>query len=311
MLTKSLIGNRNFIPIAIFILWVIGFFVIHVGDFNSDLHWISFGLVVFMVAVNAIVANTFPYFKQNFYFIFLFVVGFLLLTCCLENISFFGGLFFLYLILSQILFKNQHETYFFNAFDLGFYLGLAVIFYPPFWIFGAFLILHFIVLGKTQYRNLIFAILGLISIFFLAFELMVIFDAWYNWDLFKEQLPLSPIDFKLEFLFLIPPFLLGLLGLIDYYSHFNRQSTNKKVVFFDALLWLIFAIIYLILYNDNQSQGFLLVLLPIALFIANYMTYSKKIWKKEIIIWIYIISLVLYKFHNQLQVPELFETVTF
>lgn len=311
MLTKSLIGNRNFIPISIFILWLIGFFVIHIGDFNFDQRWISFGLVSIIVALSAVVANGLPYFKNNNFYIFLFAASFLLLSYSLESINFYAGLFFLYLVFNQIVFKNQHEAYLLNAFDLGFYMGLAIIFYPPFWIFSLFLILHFIVLGKTQYLNLIFAILGLIAIFFLAFELLMVFDAWYNWEIFKEQLMFTPLEIRWEFLFLIPPLLLTIIGIIDYYQHFNRQSSNKKAVFFDAILWLIFTIIYLMLYNSSNQHGLLLALAPMLLFISNFMTFSKALWKTEVILWIYLLSLVFYRFHHQIEVPELLESVTF
>lgn len=311
MLTKSLIGNRNFIPISIFILWMIGFFFVHIGDFNFDKRWVSFGLMSVMVGLSAFVVNSLPYFKQNYYFIFLFALGFLLLSFSLESINFYAGLFFLYLIFNQIIFKNQHEAYLFNAFDLGFYMGLAVIFYPPFWIYAVFLILHFIVLGKTQYRNLIFAFLGLIAISFLAFELVAIFDAWHYWDSFKENLSFTTLDLRLEFIFLIPPILLTIIGIIDYYQHFNRQSSNKKVVFFDAILWMIFTIIYLILYNDSQLHGLLLALFPMLLFTSNYMTFSKKLWKVEILLWVYVISLICYRFHHIIEIPALFDSVTF
>lgn len=311
MLTKSLQGNRNFIPIMIFILWFVGFFLLNVGDFDLNIQLISLVLVTATVISMCLVVDYFPYFTKNFYFTFLFALGFLLMGCCLEKVNFFAGLFFLHLILAQILYKGQKESYIFNSFDLGFYVGLAIIFYPPFWIFGVFLLLHFIVLGKTQIVNLIFSLLGTIALFVLCLELMAIFDAWYYWEIFVNQLYFTPIQLKLSHLFLIPLILIAILGLVDYYSNINRQSSNKKVVFFDALLWFVFALIYLALYNEGNDNGLLLLVLPVVLFSSNFLSYSKIFWHKEVVLWIFVISLLLYRFHTHIKVPDLFDSVTF
>lgn len=295
----------------IFILWLVGFFFLNLGDLEFDRRLISLILVSATVVSMSLVVDNFPYFKNNFYFTFLFALGFLLIGCCLEKINFFAGLFFLHLILAQILYKAQEESFIFNSFDLGFYMGLAIIFYPPFWVFGVFLLLHFIILGKTQIVNLIFSLLGMLALFILCIELMAIFDAWYYWETFVNQLEFSPIQLKLPHLFLIPLFLIAILGLGDYYSNINRQSSNKKVVFFAALLWFIFALVYLVLYNETNDNGLLLLLLPIVLFSSNFLNYSKMFWQKEVVLWIFVICLLLYRFHMFIKVPDLFDTVTF
>ena len=311
MLTKSLRGNQNFIPIMIFILWAIGFFLLNVNNIDLNQQLISFGLMSVTVGSSIFVVNNFPYFKNNFYFAFLFSLGFLLLGCCLENLNFFAGLFFLYLILSQVLYINQKEHQVFNAFDLGFYVGIAIIFYPPFWVFGLFLLLHFVVLGKTQIVNLILSLVGTLALFILCLQILAIFDSWHYWDDFVEQLSLVPMHLDLDLLFLAPLVLVAIVGLVDYYTNINRQSANKKAVFFDAMLWFLFAVIFNVLYGGNNDNGLLLLVLPVVLYTSNLLTYSINFWKSEVILWLFVICLVLYRFHPYIKVPELFDTVTF
>lgn len=311
MLTNILRGNQNFIPIIIFIMWLTGFFFLNVNTITSEVQLISFALITLSVGYLCFVVGNFPYFQNNFYFIFLFLAAFLFIGCCLENLNFFAGLFFLSLIITQILNKNQNEDYLFNAFDLGFYTGLAIIFYPPFWIFGIFLLLHFIILGKTQIVNLIFSLIGILALFILCIELIAIFDVWYYWDIFVQQIAFKPFTLTTSHYFLLPLMLIAAIGIIDYYSNLNRQSANKKAVFFDALLWFIISLIFILLYNGPNDNGLLLLLLPIVLFGSNFLTYTKIYWHKEVLIWVFIASLVLYRFNDYIKIPDLFDTITF
>lgn len=311
MLTKSLRGNQNFMPILIFIVWCVGFFLQNVNKIDPNQKLLSFGLAATSVAIITWVVNGFPYFKKNYFFSFLFSVGFLLLGCCLENLNFYAGFLFLSIVIAQLLFVNQNEQMLFNPFDLGLYIGLAIIFYPPFWIFGVFLLLYFIFKGKTQIFGLVFSFLGMLTLFIVALELMAVFDAWYYWDKFKEQFVFTPKVFDWDLLFLVPILILGIMGVADYFSNINRQSANKKAVFFDAVLWFISGVVFCVLYGADTANAMLFILLPIVLYLSNMLTFSKVLWKSELSLWLFIVSLLLYRYHSYIEIPELFDSVTF
>ena len=311
MFAKILKGNQNFIPILIFILWLVGFFFMNLNDLQLRDGQIIAALLAIAAASGAWVVNSFPYFKENFYPTFIVAILFLCISCCFNNLPFFAGLFFLFVVLNQILFKNQQEFYLFNSFDLGFFMGFAIMFYPPFWIFGIYLLLHFMILGKTQILNFIFALLGLVAFAILAIELMAVFDMWHFGERFLNGLDFNWIDLKQSYWFLVPIFLLGVLSLIDYYSHLNRQSVNKKLVFFDAFMWFIHGMVFLILYAGSNSNSLLVLVIPIALYISNYLTHNKVAWQKETALWVLVVCLALYRFHYLIDLPELFDQVTF
>ena len=311
MLAKILKGNRNFIPVMIFILSGMGFLLMNLTDIKGFERIASSILFLAAMVQAALTVNSFPYFRGNFYFTFLIAIHFILLFCCAENLNFYAGFFLLSVVVTQLLFTYQKETYMLNGFDLGFFMAAAIIFYPPFWIFAIFLIISFIIKGKTEVRSLIITIIGLLAMALLAFEIMAVWDLWYLWDWFTAGLNFNFFEAKLSHLFLIPLLIPPALGLADYYRNINRQSANKKMVFFDALLYAIFSIIFLVFYGGSLPYALLIPLLPMVLLTANFLTYSQTSWHKDAILWGTLVFLLLFRFHQHIDLPELFDQVTF
>ena len=311
MLAKILKGNRNFIPIMIFILFGLGFFFLNFADFSEQDRNMSMILLILALLHTALIINHFPYFRENYYFTFLLSIAFLLIACCFGNLQFYAALFMLLIVFVHLLYSYQQEIYILNGFDLGFFLGFAIIFEPSFWIYSFYLIISFVVKGKTELRGLIITFLGLLTFAVLALEVIAVWDLWQIYDAFIEQLKFNLFEWKNEYLFLFPILIPFVLGLIDYYRNINRQSASKKLVYFDALLFLIFAVISLILYGGNNSGFFLIILIPVILLISNYLTFNRIYWQKETTIILIIISLVLYRFHQFIKLPSIFDQVTF
>lgn len=311
MLAKILKGNQIFIPIFIMLLWIGLFYWIN--DFNF--YYLSSLLSVILMFVSVVVTvwtiNTFPYFKDNYFFTFLLAVGSLLLSCCFQDVRFYAGFFFVTMVIMQIFFTNQHEFYLLNAFDLGFFMGFAVLFYPPFWIFAIFLLLHYLFLGKTQLINFIMSFVGLVTFSLLFFEVLAVFDMWYLWDDVKDYFYFYFFTPDWSYLFLTPLLIPYAWGIIDYFVNINRQTANKKMVFFDATLLFVIAFIFIILYGGNLIKTLTLALFPIFLFSSNFITYHKKIWIKEAMIWLVILGCILFRFKAYLEVPHIFEQLTF
>lgn len=311
MLAKILKGNQNFIPIFIILLWAVLFFFLNGIDTTNTSALISGALTLIIVTSVTLIIDNFPYFKENYFFSFLFAISTLLLICCLDDLSFFAGLFFVFVVILQIVFKNHYEFSIFNAFDLGFFMGFAVLFYPPFWVFGVFLILHYVFLGKTQILNLILSILGLLTFTILFFELIAVFDYWHIWESMKEQFYFDFLSLDLKYLFLLPLLIPFSLGIMDYFANINRQPVEKKRVFLDAFLLLSIALAYVILYGEANQNALLFMLFPVTLLSTNYISYSKVFWRKEVLLWLFVVVFLLFRFHSYIEIPAFFERVTF
>lgn len=311
MLTKLLKGNRNFIPAVIFILFGILFFLLNGFEFSDTSRTIAFVLFILTILHTALTVNKFEYFRENFYLSFLLAVSFLLISCCFEDLSFYAGFFMLMIIFIQMLFTYQNETVLLNGFDLAFFMGFAILFYPPFWLFSIFLIISFVLKGKTETVQLILSVLGLITAAVLAFELILLGDFWELWNIFKLKLNFNPVQPELKLLFLLPLLLGAVAGVTDYYKNLNRQSANKKLVYFDTLLFTVFAIIYVVLYGGTNPNAFLILIFPAALLTANFLTYNKVLWQNEVLMWSIVLGLLLYRFHQHIVLPEIFDQVTF
>ncbi|MDO5655128.1 MAG: DUF6427 family protein [Flavobacteriaceae bacterium] len=310
-MAKFLKGKQNFIPVLIFALAGAGFLLLNFVQLSDTAALISACLFAVTLIHSVIIINKFPYFRENYYFSFICCLLFVILSCCVENIRFYSAFFILSLILTQILFTYQNEIYIFNSFDFGFFLGFAVIFYPPFWIFAIYLICMYIFKGKTEIKGLIAALLGMVAFSILALEVVAVWDLWYLLDDFKEKLIIDTFVWKHQYFFLLPIFIPAGLGIWDYFSHINRQSASKKIVYFDVLLYSFFVFIFLIFYGGEHQILLFLLFIPMAIFTSNYLTYSRNILHKELILWGMLICLLLYRFHSYISLPKIFDQVTF
>ena len=311
MLAKILKGNRNFIPVVIFILFGVGFLLLNTPIIDVP-HKIISSLIILSVGIHAgLIINKFPYFKENFYFTFIVAMQLLFITCCFENINFFAGFLMLTVVFIQMLLTWQKEIYVLNGFDSGFFTSIAIVFFPPFWIFALFLIISFVIKGKTEIRSLILTFLGLVAFGILAFEIIAVWDLWHLKDWFFQRLYFNFFEWKNAYYFLLPLLIPPILGLVDYFRNINRQSANKKLVYFDAMLFAIYALICIILYGGNDQNFLLLLVIPAALFTSNLLTYNNIYWQKEVILSGIVVCLLLFKFHHLIQLPEIFDQVTF
>lgn len=311
MLAKVLKGNQIFIPIFIIVLWLVGVIFMNKVDFTNMNQLTSLGLLASISAPSSLIINNFPYFKKNFFFTFLFLLGTLFVVRDLNNVSIFAGLFFLFIIILQTLATAQYSFSVLNDFDLGFLLGVAILLHPPLWIFSIYLVLYFIFSGKTSPKNLLLVLFGLLTFGLLFIQIIAIFDLWEIWETIKESFlfNLNTYDSFLLFLTLILiPF--G-VGLLDYFTKLNRQSVDKKIVFSSSLLLFLVGVVYFVLYGSNLTLNLIPMLVGVFIYLSNYLSFSHNFKTKEFLLWITILGFALFRFGHLINLPEVFNSVTF
>lgn len=311
MIAKALKLNRNFIPILLLAIWVVLNYFINLNNFSKETLILQ-GVNMFFVAVAGVwLGKILSFDRETYYFEFFLLLFLLFLEEPQANISFYAGFLFLYITLYQsLLLLTEHNSWL-NPFDLGFFMLIAIVLYPPFLIFGVYLIISFLIQGSTEFRKTLLSIFGIITALVLIIEVVAIFDFWDAIKNHKKLLSLNFIEWKESYVYLF--ILLGILilGFIDYYLNINKQFAHKKIYVFNNIIFLIFCIIYISLYGGEDSNQFLIFSLPFATIISNYVLHKKNIIIKEVIIWLVLLILVLYRFVYNIEIPALFDRVTF
>uniref|UniRef100_UPI0039A62FE3 DUF6427 family protein n=1 Tax=Ornithobacterium rhinotracheale TaxID=28251 RepID=UPI0039A62FE3 len=311
MLSKILKLNRNFVS---FLLYGVAIALILL-QFHSKLHtdydWGAAGLLAIGMACLAGYSQWISFFNRTHYFEFFSLIAFALLVPDFSNFSYFAGFLFLTIVALQLLDEFDLSDKLLSPFDIGFFMAIACFLHPPFWIFAGFLLLHYILLGRVMLRGLIWCILGISTFLLLTAEVAILFNftdlAPYLWDRFTPQVSLH---FNINYLWLSPILAFTILGLNDYTQNINRHSAEKKLVFFNAIMFIPFEVLYTILYANESQYAILFYAIPVAIILTNYCMYAKT-KLKEIVLFGFIISILLYKYAHLIKLPGVLNDISF
>ncbi|MXV38587.1 hypothetical protein GO491_07855 [Flavobacteriaceae bacterium Ap0902] len=310
MLSKILQINQNFISTCIIILFGISMLLSTEAVFpylTDSLSWI---LVLVFVMILVISLNATVYFQNQYFTFYLMLLAFAFYQGH-NSLGFYAGLLFLSILQSQIIMEIRYGNAVLNSFDIGFFSGFMVLFYSPFIIFLVPLWVYYLILGKVEISKFLMHLLGLFAFFILFIELIAVFDWWGIWNNLYHSLTFNLFEFSTSDLFLIPILMLLTVAALDYFFNINRHANHKKLIFFNSTISLLSAIVFLILWGGANKEYFLLIIFPAALYLTNYMTYNKELAKKEVYLWVLIISVLLYKFNQYIAFPSLFDNITF
>ena len=311
MLSRILNINQNFVSFLLYFLSAILIFIrfSYLGEDFSN--WASLFLLFINIALVLVYSNFVSFFKGTHYFEFFFISIVILLSSGFNNLPFFSGFLFLNIVILQLLDERDMADKILSPFDIGFFTMIAVFMYPPFWIFLAFLLLHYTILGRLQIQGLILSVLGVLTIALLVGELSFLFDIKGIYPHFITEVEdLSIPNIKSYYLWLSPIAIFLIISLVDYISNINRHSVEKKITYFNGLMFLVFATIFYIIYGGKTESSLLLFSIPIALILANYMLYIKLV-NKEIILWIFVASVLLFKYSYLIELPGLLSDISF
>ncbi len=200
------------------------------------------------------------------------------------------GLTFLLIAMNGMFTQLDRDDTDDESFGIGFYLGIATLFYIPFGWFVTLVFVVFLLLSAVRLRKFLLLIFGFVlplSIVLLTFYLLNAYDAiYFNWiAVFWERYIRYYADFQTFAIILIPLALLLLLAtsqLIGGNTRFiNYQIRCQQAMF----LWLLAGAITLLFADEFSPFVFLVFVPPVAFFGTFYFLLIRKTWLGDLAFW--------------------------
>lgn len=197
------------------------------------------------------------------------------------------GLTFLLIALNGFFAQLQKDGIENDSFGVGFYLGVATLFYIPFAWFAVFAFTGFLLLSAVRLRKFLLLLFGFglpVIIVLLVFYLLNGYDAiYYNWiAVFLERNIQYYVDLQTLIIVVLPLAVLLLLSATQLLRG-NTRSVNfqircQQLMFF----WLLTAVASLAFAPDLAPYAFLIFVPPTAFFGTYFFLLAKKPWMGEV-----------------------------
>ncbi|MFN4233585.1 MAG: DUF6427 family protein [Bacteroidia bacterium] len=214
------------------------------------------------------------------------------------------AIFFLLLSLNRVLDAYQASSALSNAFDAGFFLGIAMLFYFPFFWYMPFLWTCLLIVRPFIWREYALSVIGAL--------LPILFSVSYYY--LSDNLPYLWFDkmvYSLSERNLIYPsespmwwgvFMVGCFILFFSIGLLNKRLSNSiiraKSTIQVFLVYALFSIFIVFVTGTQQAYIFYLFVLPIALIWSNYFIMLKKQWLAELLFSVYLVMLIINQYFS-------------
>lgn len=205
---------------------------------------------------------------------------------------------FLLLALSSLFSMHRKETAFANAFDAGFFIGIASLFYLPSILFYFLLYLSFLIMRPFIWREWIISLMGVIVpyvfaafIFFLKGDLL---SLWENRVPFTFEGKISKVRIPSSNYFFVSLFgIFTGLALLNLFSSITSLSLKARSTTYVLFWFLVFATLIIIASPRFQAPYTAFLFIPASVFIGNFLLQLKKNWFRELC-FVSLLAAVLY-----------------
>ncbi len=203
---------------------------------------------------------------------------------------------FLIMALGNLLLHLNEQYHYQKGFDIGIYLGIAILCYFPsiFWFLGVMFV--FATLSGTQIREYIllflgaflpFALFGLIFYFKDAFGQFVEFFALSGFWLSKDY-AMSFLHFAIFLAVPIIFLLFGILFLLQSGGFINYQIRSQQALLF----MLIFGILGIFFVSEISIHSFAPLWAIAAFFVAHLFLLLRKNWLREVLFSFFLLTCI-------------------
>ncbi len=199
---------------------------------------------------------------------------------------------FLLLALSSLLKRFKSGSSDHGVYVIGFYIGIAALFYAPSLVFLLLAFLSLLLYTNTNFRRYLLLFLGaifpslMVGMYFYwkgSFELFIL-DGWY-YPLFSAGITLADVKGVSMVLFL--PALLLLFAIIRVFgagSYINYQVQCQGLM----VMWLLFGTTTLFLAHEKAAFALYPIIPAVAFFLSFYLVVSKKAWVRESFFYLFL-----------------------
>lgn len=201
------------------------------------------------------------------------------------------GLTFLLVAMNSMFTQLDKDSKDDEAFGIGFYLGLATLFYVPFCAFLLWGMLVFLLLSAIRLRKFLLLLFGFIlplSVLVLYFYMINGYEAlYYNWiSVFWERYITYYVDWQ-TFILIVVPLALLLLAATGQLIGGSTRFINYQIRCQQAMFLLLITGVLTLFFADNFTPYIFLVFAPgVAYFGTHYFLLIRKKWIGEIVFWV-------------------------
>lgn len=298
---KLLSKESNIFSIPVYLglllLMIIGFNAFNINTLNIVSSIFTFaGVALGYFLFNKINLNSHTHIPL---FLYTFLV-FSLYSGSLEigiAISLFINSFILLILTSsnEVLRKSSYML-------IGCILALNFVVLPTSWPLIVFVLVHIFATSDRIPLNLFRLFFGMFLIGFSYFCLAFYFNL-NSWD--SAYFPFGDFKMSKDFyplLFLIPFGLVVLYGVAQHFQHYNEKSPTSKFRYTFVLTFSLAQLVSILLYMGQDYDYLMLLAFPFTIIASRAIFYLPKYWLKELLLWLVVFSLILYKIAGYVEI---------
>jgi len=307
----NLLAKRNFF-VQFFIIFL--FFGLGATNFNSfylnKLEIIGIGLSLLTILFVVYTDTKNDLISTSSYTTWFYML--LIMPCLVQMLDYrlSGSLLLITYITSRLFYFEVDNTERFEAFDIGAFLGFAILLNPPLLILGVVILGYFLSLRAIDSSIFLLSILGLLVPLLLFVQISYLLDFEFVIDYYKETLMFNYYSFDIKQVFLIPIIALVIIAFLDYLKNVNKEPVHIKRIFVLLFLMIIALIITSALFGGSNISYLAYFALLVMILFSKYFNNKKPQlnWLKETILWGYLICMLFYNFYDR--IPRIYSLIT-
>ena len=298
MLAKLLSGKSFFAQIILGILFIILFFL-KISPLHFDWQTIT-GILFFLlsVGVSLLFLHNSTLIKTQGFSVFYFLIWMLCFAEISLDFKLSASLFMCTLIFWRLIVSEQSTENNKFLFDVGILLSITGFFFPPGFLLFGFLLFLFIYMRSVSLKGFILFLIGITLPLIVGVQLLYLIGQIEWLYSYQSSFCLDFWDFPVWGL--IPIGTLILLSWMDHLAQSGTQDINKRQKYFLTFLYFVNWLIILTLYGGGELGLLAFLGLPISIFLTRFTQYQKSETLKEILLWIYFLTMGGFYFRNEL-----------
>ncbi len=182
-----------------------------------------------------------------------------------------------------------------KIFDSAFWIGIASLFYV--WSLFYLLLVYaaILIFRKTEWRNFVVPILGVLTPVFLSYTYLLAFDDLERFNnLWKLSFDLNFQAYN-SYHYMIPLALIGILSIIAIVPTTKRSLLAKidfKATWTLLIAHILISVIVVMFAPEKNGAELIFLFFPLSVLFANYVQVINRYWVKELIIYIFILMIL-------------------
>lgn len=265
------------------------------GNSPMAYHVLSTALIFVQAAIFNYLLLSNKAYKENSYvpaFIYILLVHFFEDLIALTPVLM--GLTFVLLAINNIFKRIDNQTRDYLFLYTGIYLGIASLFYLPYFVFFVISVLSLVLFSGAILRRIFLLIHGYFMVIILSGLYAYFYDVHLEWwDFYiRSWWQLDQVDMISTASFLWCAVLPALLLVISIFKTYSLgRFVNYQVKFQQVMLFLLLGGLVNIIFSDQWAlYQLVLVLPPTTFFSSHYLLLIRKTWQAELITLLFIIA---------------------